>query len=238
MDHLELSFGVILNPDYFSTSAKFGADDDFFAFPNKPEYRWNGATGMLRGLPPLSINEFLQQWLFFGLLQTVLQDRTFKENDFITHGTTSRTIHTKMLTRYLEAWERTVSNDNNGMTMRMIKAQLALDKAREVVTTLYSMNWADWGSGHNPPREPDKKLILSLMVLGETLTNAKCQIVERKGFTIRGWHGDANEGWGIPSVVVNYMINKGWCVRTIYVLTCQLRSHVRNYKNASFDEHC
>jgi hypothetical protein len=54
-------------------------------------------------------------------------------------------------------------------------------------------------------------------VLGETLTAAKSKIVQRVGFNIRGWHGDANEGWGTPKLLLRQMEGDDWCPRTIHM---------------------
>ncbi|OAG02760.1 uncharacterized protein CC84DRAFT_1207606 [Paraphaeosphaeria sporulosa] len=230
MEHLTLSVCDNFEIRYFENAKNnrlFREDDDFFEFPNDPAFHWNEESCDC-STPGASVNQFLQQWLFFGLLRTVLQDRSFKESDFTTTpGNTSRTVHTKFLNRYLETWGEEASVPNHETTMWMIKAQLALDKAREVVSK-FSWDWSIRNNKEdNDTRYPyiDQKLALSLMVLGETLSNVKCQIVERYGFTIRGWHGDANEGWGIPSIAVTTMIDMGWCERTVYVLTCQLKSH-------------
>jgi hypothetical protein len=241
MDHLDLDTGGALKPLYFEPSVKFTAEDDFFAFPSKADFRGNENTGEIHWSDLEHLNGFLQQWLFFGLLRTVLQDDDFDDNHFITNGVTTPIIDTKRLHEYLTNWETRANRRDNELTMRMIKAQLALDKAREVVMVLCSMKWDDWNDDTDPhiqPSKVDANLALSLMVLGETLTNAKSLIVERVGFAIRGWHGDAREGWGIPSAVINLMVNRGWCVRTIYVLSCQLRSHVGNRRIPGYSARC
>jgi hypothetical protein len=112
----------------------------------------------------------------------------------------------------------------------MIQAEVALAKAHKVVLKYCSLVEKDLkGKKKEGPDTVDSDLGLSLMVLGETLTNAKAKIVERVGFNVRGWHGDANEGWGTPSCVIKRMEDIGWCKRTVHMLEGQLRSHVSPY---------
>jgi len=237
MEILSLAVPKALKTKYYANleSVKFTADDDFFTFPEKPTFLWDDETGILRASAlPDYLNSFLQQWLFFGLLRTVLQDEGFDEADFIEHGNipgSTRYIRMDQLPKYLESWKQRINDRNTRTVMSLIKAQFALDKARKVLMKWYSLDWDEWDMNRNlytQPNDIDPNLALSLMMLGEVLTNAKCQIVEPVGITVRGWHGNANEGWGIPYVVVNFMLNKGWCIRTIYVLSCQLKSHVGN----------
>ena len=233
MDHLGLQLGDVFRPQYYVSSKTFQTGEDFFAFPKRCE--WNESTGKFSN-PDTNFNEFLQQWLFFGLLKTVLQDSNFNEHNFVRDGY----INTGLLPTYLLRWEERAKASKNGITMQMINAQLALDRSREVVSKYCSLNWDNWektGTSIMLPNSVDSELALSLMVLGETLTNAKCRIVERVGFTIRGWHGDANEGWGVPWVVVAKMIRAHWCKRTVYVMSCQLKSHVSRQMVRRLDGH-
>lgn len=64
---------------------------------------------------------------------------------------------------------------------------------------------------------------MSLMVIGETLSNAKARILKQVGFEARGWSGDPSAGWGTPTAVIEQMLNEGWCPRTIRLLKIQLR---------------
>lgn len=231
MDHLDLELNNEFRSQYFPTSGalKFLPDDEFFAFPSRSGCEWNDQTGRLKD-HNLDINVFYQQWLYFGLLHTVLEGIPMQQLEFIDDASK---ITTKDLGKRLSKWEQEVGKEENRkeLTMRMIRAQLALDKARQIVSKLCDFDWDAWkveeGDGWGPLRNRiDKKLVLSLLVLVETLTNAKAKITERLGYTIQGWHGNANEGWGVSAAVVLAMGNAGWCKRTIYVLACQLRQHV------------
>jgi hypothetical protein len=67
------------------------------------------------------------------------------------------------------------------------------------------------------------ELSLCLMVLGETLSAAKKQVMSELGLRINGWLVDDDEGWGPPSYVLSRM-EKSWCPRARAVLQGQLGS--------------
>lgn len=239
MDHLDIHLDDEFRPHYYGTGDRFDPHDpsyDFHTFPERVGWELNESTfeltkrGQLNDAGILQLNEFLQSWLFFGLLATVLRAPTWNHEDFF--STTSNRIHTRKLQKYLEDWEIRESKDMTdrgriSRTIRMIQAEVALAKAHKVVLKYCSSSQKDLKGKTQGPETVDTDLGLSLMVLGETLTNAKSKIVERVGFSVRGWHGDASEGWGTPSCVIQKMEEIGWCKRTIHMLEGQLRSHVR-----------
>lgn len=171
------------------------------------------------------LNQILQSWLFFGLLATVIQrpaKKVLDLNVFIANGL----ITTRELSKYLKEWADREISDKAGQTMRMIQVQLALDKARKVVRKCCSVEEGNRQPGNAPTNATiDGKLMLSLMVIGETLSNAKIRIVEQVGTNVRGWHGDANEGWGTPQFLLDRMVDRNWCKRTVHSLKGQLRSN-------------
>ena len=71
---------------------------------------------ILAQMPPAELHSFLQAWLFFGLLYTVLGD-SFDRNEFITtilDGEEERlVITTTSLLPRLEAWEHEIRQDEN-----------------------------------------------------------------------------------------------------------------------------
>jgi hypothetical protein len=239
MDHLDLDLGDDFRPRYYSRSdaLKFSPRDDFFTYPNRPGCKWTEKTGRLED-SNLDVNDFYQQWLYFGLLHTVLEGVSIQQQ----HFTDSGYITTKTLGYWLTQWEQKAGEPQNRkeLTMSMIRAQLALDKARQIVSKLCDFDWSAWGLNESDEwaslrKQIDNKVVLSLLVLGETLTNAKGKITERLGYTIQGWHGNANEGWGVSTAVVVAMGKAGWCKRTIYVLACQLRQHVSHASEAALN---
>jgi hypothetical protein len=206
------------------------------------------------GESSLPFQTFLQSWLFFGLLAAVLgEDIGSKEalNTLKKRGTAVTTyINTTKLKGLLEAWEAREVRDREGQTMRMVRIQVALDRARGVVKRYCSVTDHDAGSAPSEPGGVDgilalspqsnpavsfkieDAIALSLMVLGETLTNAKAKIVERVGFRIRGWHGDAAEGWGTSKAVLERMRRDGWCEKTIHMLKGQFRDNATSLLSA------
>jgi hypothetical protein len=236
MDHLNILLGPEFKVEYYGTGDKFDPADrnyDFHTFPQRVGWELDDSTSVLTKKGELGndrildFNQFLQSWLFFGLLAAVLRDPGWNHEHFIFDQNTS--IHTKNLPDYLARWEERESKDQTPKgrierTLRMIKTEVALTKAHKIVLKYCSSEEEE--NTRKGPGAVDPHLSLALMVLGETLANAKSKIVERAGFNVRGWHGDANEGWGTPSCVIKKMEETGWCKRTIYMLQGQLLSHV------------
>jgi hypothetical protein len=73
-----------------------------------------------------------------------------------------------------------------------------------------------------PHDEQFSEMALCLMVLGETLSAAKKQIMNDLGLRINGWLVEDDEGWGPPSYVLSKMEAMGWCPRARAVLQGQL----------------
>ncbi|KAE9382006.1 hypothetical protein N431DRAFT_393756 [Stipitochalara longipes BDJ] len=223
MNHLEnLQLGDLWKPRYYGNLFN-SRQHDFHNFPNQIGWTLSNDTLEFETETDISFNKFLQSWLFFGLLSTILGKpaKTLSE----TLKSDAGFINTSRLNGYLEEWRADVAaQDTHSRSLRMIRAQVALDKARHIVTEYCSED----GKKVKPEGHPchvHPYLGLSLMVLGETLTNAKSKIVEKVGFNIRGWHGDAMEGWGTPSCVLETMHREGWCRKLVEILRLQLRSH-------------
>lgn len=166
-------------------------------------------------------------WLFFGLISAVVfDDDTSNNRQFdweLLLSEDRAKIDTKELTGILETWRVFETDKKNecGRNMRLIRAQLALDVARKVIQN-HSPN-PDVKNRAQTEMQLDPDLSLALMVLGETLTNAKDQIIRQVGFEARDWHGDTNTGWGSPTAVLEKMDRGGWCPRTKKLLRTQLR---------------
>jgi hypothetical protein len=211
---------------------------DFHDFPEK-RAGWKLDENLeFKPVPMMHVapfNQFLQSWLFFGLLRTVIQlepGSSIHDGDFI-RPPRHDTVQTTELEKYLKRWAMMESDPQykRGQTVRMIRAQVALDKARDVILRYCSVDGKMYRDKKGPTHV-DETLALSLMVLGETSTAAKSKIVQKVGFNIRGWHGDANEGWGIPKLLIDQMEHASWCPRTIYMLKGQLRSHATSLLSA------
>lgn len=87
--------------------------------------------------------------------------------------------------------------------------------------------------GHGKPMENSKEeaetplvkkfseLSFCIMVLGETLSAAKLQLMNDLGLRMNGWLVDDDDGWGPPSFILSKM-EKSWCPRASAVMQGQL----------------
>lgn len=194
---------------------------------------------------------FLQQWLFFGLLSTVLRD---KSGNLVQLKLSGQYVDTTALTQALSEWETFERQNRRGATLRLMEAESALEYARQVVRAnlaakampklnrnavndtyhgnTYSSEHLDRIYGvtdlpYKHPRYIDNAVSLSIMVLGETLSAQKAKIMAEMGLKIRGWNSEGEEedvGWGPPKYVLDKMKTKEWCPRTVRVLLGQLGS--------------
>jgi hypothetical protein len=242
MDHLKLDLPQ--KPFLASNNGnKYHPRCSFQDFPATVGWVVNTATGELEeregGAIPkaeMDFKDLMQSWLFLGLITAVVFDddhiegRKFDASAFDKTGT----ITTEKLPGILEKWrDWEISQDGKpGQKMRMIRAQLALDLARKVVNTYCSVDSPKGPGALKGPKSLDKKVALSLMVIGETLSIAKARIIAQIGFSVRGWYGDATIGWGIPEIVTEKMEKDGWCPRTIQLLKSQLRNSASAFLTA------
>lgn len=192
---------------------------------------------------------FLQSWLFFGLLSTVLRDKNGGLVQLkLRHSARGQYIDTTALIQALGEWETFERQNRRGATLRLMEAESALEYARQVVRAnlaakpLPKLN-PDHGNIASPenldqiygitdlkyknPRYIDNAVSLSIMVLGETLCAQKAKIMADMGMKIRGWNSEGEEedvGWGPPKYVLHKMKMEHWCPRTVRVLLGQLGS--------------
>lgn len=202
----------------------------FHGFPQTRGWEFDTSTYTIKKpirTPGVDFGQLMQSWLFFGLITAVVYDDNHDETrrfDSKTLVSKRNTIDTTELPRILREWQRWEMQKKNesGQNMRMIRAQLALDLARKVIKRHSPPPGSRRKAG---PTQLDDHLALSLMVLGETLTNAKAKIINQVGFRARDWYGDADIGWGSPSAVLDKMDDDDWCPRTKNLLRAQLREN-------------
>jgi hypothetical protein len=239
MDHLGLKLDKEdqFEPEFYSND--YNDNCSFQDFPGSQGYKLDTSSGELepdphvrfQGDEDLRFPRFMQSWLFFGLIAAVVYDengsvdRKFDYSRLIDEN--NENVNTTNLEKMLQewrVWEMDVSNIS-GQKMRMIRAQLALDLARKVVTTNCSLDNLPLDGIHQGPMYLKPGLAMSLMIIGETLTNAKARIIKEVGFHVRGWYGDTEDGWGTPKAVIDKMLSEGWCPRTVKLLRAQLRNN-------------
>ncbi|KAG6368252.1 hypothetical protein INS49_002454 [Diaporthe citri] len=176
-----------------------------------------------------NLRRFLQAWLLFGLIFTVVQkdNRPLMKYDDLVKETY---ITTKGLRRNPEEWAAWENTRPPGQRLRMIRLEAVLQFARRVVRA----NLACFDTKTPPPGYsthandalyvPDSE-ILSIMILGETLHDVKSRIAQKAGIEMRGWENEDDSGWGPPRWVLKEMADMRVCPRTIGVLRGQLRSN-------------
>jgi len=172
---------------------------------------------------------FLQAWLFFGLIFTVVQDDNqpiLKFDDL--HD--NQFLDTKKLRDALKQWAEWEQSHPNKIWLRMIQVEFVLDKARQVVRRNcgYSIS-SDHAEYSVQPISHSRHLTdekaLALMTVGELLSAVKSKIMQDCKAHLRGWHGDDDRGWGPPRYVFKKMEEDCWCPRAIHLLKGQLRSN-------------
>lgn len=170
------------------------------------------------------LSVLLQAWLFFGLIFTVLQKEgkpILTYDDLL--GEDKQYVTTEKLTEAIKEWQKWENRTPSGFQLRMIRVGRVLDIGRRVTRK----NCSYTKGRPSPPKSSENResVELSLMVLGETLSAAKAQILAQASLEFRGWHRDDGEGWGQPRYVWSKMESDGWCPRTIHLWQNQLRSH-------------
>lgn len=247
MQHLSKDHGIKEPLVNHVTDEKIGPPKtikEFYHFPKRKGWCIDRNDYRLRVLPVLpeasqdgtsrkdfepKLRRFLQAWLFFGLIFTVVQKdkEPLMKYDDLVKGTH---ITTKDLRNKLEEWVAWESSRPPGQRLRMIRLEAILQFCRRVVRT--NLAYID---AKTPPLGystegtdllyvPDS-VILSIMILGETLHDFKSRIAQKTGMEMRGWKNEDDSGWGPPRWVLKEMENKKLCPRTIRLLRGQLRSN-------------
>lgn len=239
MDHLGLKLLGNLEKIPYSDQCRYEPRVGFHAFPEKVGWKVNESHGCEdQGGINKSFEAFLQAWLFFGLLHTVLIDSDKNIDVYGTFVSNGRWISTENLEKSLERWKhheeeqwersRHDHHIREAYNMRMVRIQMALNRARGVVRRYCSLDGPEPHGNEYcyipEERESFDLVSLSLIVLGETLSHAKVKIVEQVGFKIRGWHDEVAEGWGMSRYIKGKMQSE-WCVKTLHVLEGQFRGN-------------
>lgn len=177
-------------------------------------------------------NEFLQSWLFFTLLaqvtNQVIRPEHFRDED--------GHLHTRNLRSIIEKWETTEKQlgqdyqtmskfDRDKRVSRYFRASHVIADARRFVSKHLSYERLErvpkfeYGDDTRDERGIDKRITLSLAILGETLQEERArvdafgisEIVEQPR---RFWRGDSEERvrrWGYSKYCRDLMVSRGMC---------------------------
>lgn len=187
-------------------------------------------------LEAMEMDQFLQAWLFFGLLRCVLRDEKPllpRPSEDLTEGEAPhRQLCTDDLPEALKRWQDYLRQLHQrapeDAELRCIQAIQMLGLAKRVVVTNLSeqsrsdsQSASDVESSGGDSEGNSHEQSLCLMVLGETLCASLAQIMKLCGMKIRGWEVDEH-GWGRPALVSKMMKENQWCPRFQQVLRGQL----------------
>lgn len=180
--------------------------------------------------PSESLASFLQSWLFYGLVFTVVQKNQEPILDFKALNNPGNnapgTLTTQKLANALLKWKEWERGNPSGRNLRMVRAEKVLDIARRVVRRRFSCEGDYLGQQVSDDKlHVTDEFALVLMTLGETLSAAKSKIMRETKSELHGWHYDHTEGWGQPRFVILKMRENKWCPRTIHIWRNQFQSN-------------
>ncbi|MCJ1324701.1 hypothetical protein MMC10_001363 [Thelotrema lepadinum] len=168
--------------------------------------------------------KFVQQWLYFELLREVFCDIEYNYADFMTDVDhyQRRFLKTDRLKDLLHKWYDYECTHPEGRIQRLVRAQLALDRARHFV-----FNYCSVRNFQSKKFEViwriDDAVSLAILVLGETLSHALRKIQSEVAFEVQGWRPSdlSFEGWGYSRFVLNTFITNGWPAERVRALCGQ-----------------
>jgi hypothetical protein len=154
--------------------------------------------------PPDTVAAFLQSWLYFGLIFSVLP---FKPDvdDFLEDNEKGRkVITTSMLPVYFEKWKRGVEMFSKEEKLSLWrKNHLVLEDAHR--TICYISGWPDTMPLAMSPIPPvSREMALSFALLGRALELANREILNPEAREDR-------LGWSSGSLLLEHMESQGWC---------------------------
>jgi hypothetical protein len=219
--------------------------EEFYSYPQEKGWRLNDF--LLEEGDPTNHQQrtrkacLLQSWLFFGLISLVIRtaDGPLIPKEKLFSGDF---INTTEIPEYLELWRKWALENTVQARLRMIRSELALDFARRVVRRNLATEVDDNREilesvyGQESPDFVSPEVVLSIMVMGETLSATKNEIAASLKLNMPGWHKDDEEGWGPPPYVIDKMKQTLWCPRSIHLLRGQLGSYA-TLLLAAFESH-
>lgn len=189
------------------------------------------------------LERFLQNWLFFGLLDAILPCEV-KLSEFITGDLGNEYVTTVALSRYLKLWEESQTSLPLARRAALFQRNSRiLDEARKIVYTLAEYP-ANGLLQHNPFPPLRRDIALSCAVLGNSLSIANRAILNPGEDLETGLVSGL--AWGGSAFFLELMESKGWCpfllddvqkgatlLSTYYMSTMGPPRVKRNHRNCS-----
>lgn len=246
MQHIQNQYGLAPLPEITLVVQKEQCEDDsaekytyesFRQFPKRHGWYYKHEDFTLHELKDysghrLKKKSLFQAWLFFRLIYTVIkqgEDRLLNFDQLLAENN-KFFIGTQNLPDALKKWHHAEKADRRSAKSRLIRADLTLELARQVIQANL-VPPADEAASipkldkSNEINGVSNELALSLMVIGETLSSAKSRIIDDLDVRVKGWHVDDEIGWGPPKYVLEQMKARHWCRRSVHVLKGQLGSN-------------
>ncbi|KAF2837163.1 hypothetical protein M501DRAFT_995692 [Patellaria atrata CBS 101060] len=212
----------------FFAARKVYRPEDFFRLPKEHGYAdFHNLLedGLERTMQKGDANHFLQTWLFFSLLAQVLSQE-IDYRDFLQNS--NNTLHTRKLNAMLQNWAIKESTAvEEGMSReqreRYLRASMALVDARRFVSKHCSYQRLDrnhhpledrdlWKKDNPVHQALDAKMTLSLAILGETLQQARPDMMPHLEGHFRFWRDPRVEEkrWGCSKYCREQMKTNGY----------------------------
>lgn len=198
--------------------------EEFESIPHKYKYNICDLGQVVSGQQTLNQHmSFLQSWLFFGLLVQIFGPIgvTLSRNEFIrTQDDGKLLITTEALPKYLWFWlavrhhqPRHETEDHAKLADSCLELasrvvnKLASHKPSPIASTTQELLGETWFTLSSIEESPAKEVLLSLVILGETLCFARDQIIP---YSV----GPALH-WEYPPLGLALLSKAGWCIAEI-----------------------
>ncbi|KAK6086616.1 het domain-containing protein [Seiridium cupressi] len=256
MDHLPTPIDGERPVVHFYAHHRLYSPNDFYRIPHEYEYDDFEdllENGLREGMDPSDASQFLQSWLFFGLLSIFL-GKDINCEDFA--GNIGENLSTKKLRQHLQTWAgqlETIEDEDYlyKHNMQYIQASMALESTRKFVWKHLSFKLMDKDdfpqvedksqiinptlmlSSNSVHEALDPLLTLSIASLGELLQEELWKHLSHlhKEHPKLIWNSSV-EGerlWGASKWCRQQMQNKKWCPRDIRRLETTMQSVNRIY---------
>ena len=184
-----------------------------------------------------SFSGYVQRWLFFGLLIEIFRELFVGTHEIVElyckrdGFREAWRVDMSPLLDHVERWQDWECSNPRGRTARLIHKENVLSTARHVVShyCAVSYRYLEQTTSDSPdePKWQDVNghIVLSIMVLGQTLSRAMSRVQGSTGLTLKHWrmNGQGRDGWGYSSIVVDELLMQNWCshaLQDLFALFC------------------